>query len=149
MVIDLIVAIGLAINAFGALALGVPDLPRTQRFRIRRMTPVIRNRHAAAIQFKELDRTDVSDFEEIAGLMRTVWPAVRDHDNEGKLADFNSHNFGYDSQRNPSIILESDRRLAMSSISRITHDFIDKQYRTLGWLFLAIGFGIQFIGTIL
>lgn len=148
-----LLAAGLFLDAVGALVVLIPDFDTRLRYWFRRRTPVIRRYHEAAWSFIPVEEF-AEEPEAVESAVRTMWPALREN-----FTPFRGKSF----EEVSSIRWEPDRERLMLGGRSMAAEYVlevDRlidhvnsycagRYRVYGWLLLATGFGVQFVGTLL
>lgn len=163
-----VIVLGLAIDAAGALGIAVPDLRPRYKQLIRRYTPVLRGYVSVHEELGNLDDsrlTEESSLQQIEPLLERAWPAVRDHYeqqirtnpnySDGSIGGWETVELQYNpNEPNRGIVLKTPVRerpfnATTESYQNIVEQFLERKYRSTGWLLLVAGFTIQIVGTLL
>jgi hypothetical protein len=145
---QIIVILGLFLDALGALSIAVPDLPGTIQNKIRSYTPFLRSIHHSQAKIDEARPVD-DDRERFIEDFETIWPAMQSNMNVGSFDEVNL-DFG-DSYPPISIYTPKiDKRYDVEETRfiRNANAYIDKHYRVFGWICLFVGFLLQLIANI-
>ncbi|QLH78698.1 hypothetical protein HZS55_16000 [Halosimplex rubrum] len=154
-----VVAVGLFIDAIGALAVVVPDFNQTFQYRIRSITPFARRYHRAMLSFYEKGG-QTEDEEVLKKKLGTLWPILQEK--QSNLSDiyFNEvervywDDEGMDLSTHTLLIVEGKEGeellpVGLGHIGDSVQEYMEERYRFWGWILLASGFLIQLIGTLL
>lgn len=154
-----IVAFGLGLDAVGALAVVVPDFDRRFQYKIRKITPFARKYHQSMMAFYAKGG-QVEDSETLMAHLSVLWPLLQDDQSELEEVSFEQVSNAYwtderagDDSAYIRLVLEgrSGDELTTISLGKIgspVQDYLEDKYRFWGWILLAVGFVIQFVGTL-
>lgn len=148
-----LLAVGLLLDAIGALAVVVPDFDSRVRYRLRRRMPMLCRYHEAAWAFVTIGEFP-EDPDAVESAVKTVWPALRE-----KFAPFRGMAFEEVSsipwrpEREELVVggesVNGEYVLEVENLIDYVNEYCAGRYRLYGWLVLATGFTVQFVGTLL
>lgn len=148
-----LLAVGLFLDVVGALVVLIPDFDSRLRYRFRRWTPVLRRYHEAAWSFVPVGEY-VEEPEAVESALRTVWPAVRENFTPFRGMAFEEVSSIRWRPEAEELVL-GGRSMAAEYVLEVdrlidhVNSYCAGRYRVYGWLLLATGFGVQFVGTLL
>lgn len=146
-----LLAVGLFLDAVGALVVLIPDFDSRLRYRFRRWTPVLRRYHEATWAFMTVDEF-AEEPETVESSLRTVWPAIRENFTPFRGREFNEVSVVRWRPESEELVLGGESAggeyvLGVGELVDHVNSYCAGRYRLYGWLLLATGFGVQFIGT--
>lgn len=151
---EAIIAVGLLADAIGALGIVVPDLPSRYRSKIQRWTPVLRKYIETEDQLTNY-ASDLPEPDVMYQRVRRVEPAFHNYSKAHRLENFDTDLTETVEWETNAILNLRDREgelveeVHINQVRGAIQEYIEKTYRTWGWLLLASGFIVQLIGTLL